>query len=683
MPDATPLLTTLLAYAGALPAQASEFSLEAPSGTRGQFMVTVSIVAIIVTTAIAFWLKSDYAGLKEVVFGADDHLSALRRSRRTQSPRTYRYPISEDLSEHAAAIRATIHGRDIEQDRDWEEVEEETRTTARESVAEMHDALQRAVAPFFGGVPKLVLWFGEVGLGVLLTGALALAAKPIANAIAGTGGGGGLSLSVVLDAIGTGATALFDLATAFPYAGQLWQLVFTLAVMSVEWVYHHGWLLGIGLLLGGLALYYLDRRLPEFVEPTVFRYPSGPAIKTVGAILAIWATGTIFGLLATVVPSGFSGPLTLVGFLASVLVAVYFAYHGAGALRARVRQAASLGVDATAPDRWVLGYIVVRNVGILLLVLALPLIPIYTVILLVEGSLGTVIGAFAAASPGVQGVAALVLLGTVVAFFRVTASGWRDLRSAIAEGLSRQAVRATLFQRTLPGVSFVFGYVLGYNLTQSIPLGVVAAVVFAVGLRLIYGLLIRAHENARLRDSTNNRPNNILIQAYDLENAGNVGNGDVPDEHAYVRLGSTEDYWHEDREQLAETVLDAIEEMADPEGDGKPSPTLEAWAADKMFQTGMVRFERAEKALDERLRKIIWHTLRKEDGSATLSTLEDELEDYPRERWHPDEADTNLWSASDMAEQPLVHQWVYRDGDLDRNGNTLVIRRDTMRGLGT
>jgi len=596
-----------------------------PDQTLGQFYFAVAVVVLGAAASLMLWYRTDFSGLPD---DQQDAKGDLRQQRQARSPVSLRIPATADVAEYWPRLSGLIDAAEAGFEGSKGRVDGPP--SSFDALAEARDEITRAWDPLLSRLPKRARQAIELGVLLAVFGAIAVSTSAVVATL--EGGDGMPTLPEVLDAAVslTQSVVSFgaDVLTAFPFLDVLWAFAFAYSIMAVEWVYQHWYVTATVVILGGATLAVLESRA-DGTDRRALYDRRHTTLVVVGSMLLVWLTGTVpAAIMAAFVAAGDLPPVVAtvgaaVGFVFALGVAFMLALGAVGGLLQDVFLAAGAGVrferlasirPATICRRllrWAVGYpvgtpslpqpaaegreadwslvgsIIVRRIlhvanGVLVVVLAA-----YVVVSVVDGRLMRVLGALASASSDTQLAVALVVAVPVVVLALQARAAWPDIRTALAESFARQRVRIAVLGRGVPTVGVVAGAVVGYQLSRSIPIGIV------------------------------------------------LGISHTREEQRYYALvnGSTGVMW-DDRDEfeqfLRETVVDCRDTDRTPSSYGY-------WHATDAFEHGIVDPEVTVEKIHDRIRKHTVAPLRAANGATKRSEVLAELEQFPEDhreqRW--------------------------------------------------
>jgi len=181
---------------------------------------------------------------------------------------------------------------------------------------------------------------------------------------------------------------------------------------------------------------------------------------------------------------------------------------------------------------------------------------------------------------------------------------WGDVQSALAITLARQQIRALVVGTGLPIAVVGVTYALVSGMTQSIPIGIGAAVGAGLLARTALSLVTRVRYRAGMRNPTDYPARRVVVEAAPLQTRDGV--------QEYVRINGDTELLHPHREQLlddAAAVATAL--VSEDEDVEKP---ISAWHAQFAFDIGITDPNETEAKLVERPRKHLYTELRSNGG---------------------------------------------------------------------
>lgn len=584
---------------------------------KGQLLIGAVVVLLFAAIALSFRLILPYYKLPDELA---DNKRALRHSLGGQTPRSLRIGSLEELWNRRDAVRELVAG-------DRDRASDDASVTISEAAGLVHTELLNSWSEKTESVPRLSLRFAEEAVALLILGVLATVSIETFQSVFSTGGGMDVAaaLETAQESLHTFATTGLDALTAFPYAGLLWSLAFAYSMLLAEWVFFNPWVV-IGLLIVlAVVVARLEQHVPEVAEfEIVTESRRSIALSVAGAGLLVWLAGVVPATLGSLVGVGRLG--SIAGLAAAGVVLLGLAYFAVGILRYHVGQL-SRAVDGAS--RLAIAGLFIRRAGLGLGALAAPLIPAYAVYILVTVRLPAIIGAFLDGSPGVQ---LLVLVSVVVAIGMALVQVrdvWPDVRLAVAESLSRRAVRTMAAEKVFPSLVFAFLVLVG----TGMEMGVIMSV--SVGLSAAILARVLGTNYLRLRDWVDNRESEPVTASRVVFDAYTLRTADEDNRPLYYVRVNGEAVAACDVDRVTDAALETAAELFE---DGETEPRIESIHAENAMEFGIVDIEETRKKLRTQTRNIVKHADRSGDAAVddVQETLSDEVPEPVWREWVDD-----------------------------------------------
>lgn len=544
-------------------------------------------------------------------------------------PKTLRIPATEDLETYRDNIRALFddkYARGVENP-----------TTVREATRSTWAELGRAWRDRTESIPTAALRFIEEGLAILVLGLLAVV--PVDIFVRAFSAGEGASAPDTGQQVMTGLsettdiflTTAVELLAAFPFGGFLWSLAFTFGILLVEFLYYRPWLTGGSLIALGVAVWLLERDLPDSVDTGIYQSRRGLGLAVTRAVALIWAAGVIpatMGRWVGTVDVGLVG-ITLgfeiigavVGLLFAFVVAIGQAVVATRTLWQILWERAEEA--PTTASTSLVSYLVVRRVATVMAALLAPFIVLYAAVLVFAGRAGELVAAFAGGSLVVQ-LTALLLVVAAVAFvlFQIR-DVWPDIRDAIRDATAQRAVKLAIFLRGFPVLSFAFTYFIFLGFGASMVLAALLSAFVAVVVHRVSILMMRARRKARLYESEDKGATRAVIHAYTLKL------DEDENEYRYYARVNTVAVAHETLEGITDAIIDISESLFE---DNEADPHVARQYAEDLLEYGIVDIDETE----DKLRRSVYEdsylqVKRQPNEMLDGETVDDKLEEYPEE----------------------------------------------------
>lgn len=644
-----------------------------PQETTGQFWFAVVVIILFAAGSLILWYRTDFTGLP-----ADQQRTKgdLRQQRQALSPLSVRIPATADVAEYWPAVSSVIDRVEGASGDSSPGVED--RTTTSKALAEAREEVSRAWTPVLSRLPKRARQAIEVGVLIAIFGATAVSTSAVVSLLE-RGSGMPSTLAVLERAVELTQTVLSTGLTAFPFADMVWAMTFAYSILAVQWIYTHWYVTATLVIVGGLLLAALEYQASGEDRHALYDRRE-TTLSVIGALVLVWLAGTIpaalgAGLVAVGSVTGVAAigsPVATVaaaiGFLLAFATAlVLFAGAVAGLLqdvllaagaglrfqrsgryrpRAVCRRllSATVGISSDgsslpqpAGDRegdWALvGSILLRRAlnvinGLLVVVLAA-----YVVVSVADGRLVRVLSALASAPTDTKLAVSLLVVVPLAVLAVQARAAWPDLKTAAIESFARQRVRIAILGRGVPTVGVVGGYVVAYQLFESIPLAVIAGIGVGVGLYALYVLVLKSQHQLSMLKLDEPLPSETLVQVYPPLSV-TVDDADAPggerDERRYYAVinGTTHVLWPE-REKFESDLQSAVIECR--EKDGTPC-SVSTWHARDAFEYGRIDADATCQKVDEKIRKHTVQPLREAKGATKRADVLEDLEQFPDDR---------------------------------------------------
>lgn len=608
--------------------------VEYPEQTEFQYWVAIAGLVAIAALLLITWYRSSYAVLDEA---NRRHKAAARQSWRQSETVTYRLPRYADLSNHRDGIRRAITAAMGENDAP-------ERMTVLGALGAVRAAVTAPVRDRLPTIPRLAVLTAEIGVAVLVFGAMAVSTDTIVDLLGyQTAAGGEPLLEQARELTFTTLETGVDVLASFPGADLLQALTLATVIQAVSWAYSHYYITAPLLLLAATIVavlgYWLDDVNPELYD-TRWTLP----LTILAAVAGVWFVGVTIAGLARLLNTPRLG--AGIGFFAAVALATYFLITGVRNLYTRARSAAL--ISTASHPALATGYIFVRKLAAILASLLTPFIPVYLAVIITTGRLSRMIHAVFDASLEVQLTIATTLLLTITWAVYVARTAWPDIRQAVAETTARRRVRVAILSRGIPYTGLVVGYIAAYSLTDSILLALPIATLTAVIAALLSAGVRRAQTQTHLWHSPDTHPETVLIEATALHDA---------DDQTYptVRLNGSHTLRFPDVDTAVEETIAAADTLAQGED---LEMTVWEWAAEELLEWGIPSFDDARSRAREACREAAVRLWEENQRSVTRDEFEEELAEYP---------------ASVRA--ALLEEWSGR-GIVEARPNVLSLRRN-------
>ncbi|WP_337653270.1 hypothetical protein [Halomontanus rarus] len=630
-----------------------------PDRTAGQFWMTVLVLLLIAGAIVIFYRRNRFAHLSDE---QRRQKSALLGSIHDQTPETVRIPASADVDEYREPLRAAFD-RAFGRARGETDEHDPDRVTIREASTAVAGELYDAAGEHFPTIPRAARRVGTMAILVGVLGSLAVSTDAIVAALTRDSSGLPPVVELLGDAVSLTQSVIgsaVDLLMLFPGGAFLANFVFAYGMLAWTLAYQLWYVLMVGLVIGAVAITVLDRRVPDDLDTKLYQHRGTLTLETIGAVTSIWLVGVVPAGLGQLAGTATVGPLslnveaalTVVGVLFAFVLTGLFLYAAGRSLVERLRHAVTIDWS-DGPDSIVAAYLLARYCAVGLALVAAPLVPVYAIVILVEGRLVEVVLAFWAANISTQLLVfafVALCLGTVA---YVARDSREDVEAALTETMARQSVRAAIFQRGVTIFAWLASYAVLWSFSRSIGLALVGSFVLAAVFYGLYDLTDRATYRLELFGRDRSAMKGLVVQAYAAEDA----DGEL---HPVAKIG---DSHRISRESIGETVDDTLEVASNARVRTKTVPTTVGQKrAEDLLELGMV-YGDVETELQEQIRKTIAYELRP-TRRTTMESLENALEKHPE----------SLWRAE--FERYCALAVLSRDGDIVR------LERDVWDGTG-
>lgn len=608
--------------------QTTASGLEVPTRTRGQLYVSLFVVAVLLIAVLVAYRRTRFAGLTKQ---EQKHKSALLGGLRDQTPESVHIPRTADVEEYRGNLEAAFD-RVHERCEGGEADHDPDRVSIREASRSVAVSFRETALESIPTIPTTAWRIGVVGILVGILGAIAVSTETIVQLL-GVDADRKPAVDTIIEEAITHSQAVVEQAiivsSLFPEAGELTGMVFVFAVLLWSALYSQYYVLTVLLLLFAGAIALLDRLVPAEIETDVFEHDGSLVIQSLGALVGVWLAGVFpagVGALIgevnlVVVTLNVARGGVIVGALLAMGAVVVVMYVAGQSFIRRVRHASTVDWE-NGPDSMVATYLMVRYVAVGLAFAAAPLIPLYIGAILFRGTLVEVLTAFSQADITVQ-LSVLLGICLVVAVIAYAArDSWDDVRAAVGETLSRNAVRLALFKRGLSFAAMLFAFALLWGFTRSLLVAGLGAVLFGALVFGGYTLVDRASYRLSLLGDDDPVQSGVLVQCYALPDA----NGN---RHAVAKVGSDHTV---SRQNATEAVSDAltVAEAIRTRHEDVPM-TVGRKRGEDLLRLGRVDTD-VEKEIRERVRKTLkYRSLNEQEFD--VDELEDWLSEYPEDIW--------------------------------------------------
>lgn len=492
-----------------------------------------------------------------------------------------------------------------------------------------HD-LRADVGRRFDGIPRIVPALGMLAALVFLFGTAAIYTEAIVTAI--TEGSSSppdlLAVPRFLFDLTVSVLGTFgDLAALVPFGGMLFSLALTLGMMLAEWVYHHYYLIALGLVIVMASIAGLDKRVPhQEVDTRLYYHRRDIVLETTGALVVIWAAAALPTVAGRALSSTAMGGVidtaavgSVLGALASLGVTGYFALYAARSLRSRVEHAATINW-AGGPDRALGAYLLARYSAVGLAALAVPLVVVFAAVLLLDGRLLRILGAIGAAPWPVQASVVLAVGGGLLIGGYETRQRWPELARAVRKALASQGVRLLIFRKALTAVGMVVGATIGWALL-GIQFALWIGVLVGVLVYSLYTLSLKARYRTDMLDMSLPSMRARVARCGHMQIAGH---------DQFVVDIAGEKFVRSDLEECATDAAAVGVAAVDPDAD-RP-PTLAEHYGEALFRFGFADPDARDTKVDNMVRKAGLRRPRDEHRVELDSLREDLTDEYPEDR---------------------------------------------------
>ena len=580
--------------------------------------IAVAILALFALALIALAYRSRTIELTE---DQQRHVDALRMQLEAKTPRRLRLDIEADFDARRGDLRRLWTATD-----DWSGSDD---PTVGQALREVHDTIFERWETTTGPIPHFALRLGEEAVVVFVLGALAVISVERWEAWLSAQSPRPEPGSIVATLHSATMTVL-EMGQAgigyFPYGDMVWALSLGYSILFYQWLYHNWWLLSLVLIAGAVLITVLDRRL-ELEETEVFDDRRRIAFRIVMALGAIWAVGVIPTLAGQA--AGIERLGAAAGFLLAFVTGIAFAYIGAVRAWRRLTRAGGSGetglpIPANRSSKTVSyptlvgSYLLARRLWLGIGVVAATLIPIYLLVLIADGRLLELIGAFRSASTEMTVLIGLVTVSLVALVAKVVEDAWADLRAATRTALASQSVRLAVFGRALPYGTMVLTYLIASGLQLPIVMSVALAIVAGVIARVAYVLFARVKYRNQLREPREREVSRVLVEAWTLE--------DADDEEHYVARVNGERLA---RARVDDLVDEVIEQARHLREEGEFAQTFGRHHVKNLLEYGYVDENDSRQELRVEIQHTIENELKRRNGRAPKSAIDEALEEYP------------------------------------------------------
>jgi len=564
---------------------------------------------------VATW-RLQYRGLEG---NQPAHKRALRESKRLRDPEVARFG-RDEIEEDPARVASEV--RDLFESAGGAEVETRGRVTVRGALGEIRSTVRETWRDATSSVPGVAIRLVERALLVAIFGAVAVSTSTVvrwltknpdyptaADIVAETTEYGQKGSSILLETLGL-----------YPGADLIWALAFTLAYRLGSWLFTHWYYVAGALVVIGLAIWVLEREVLDQPRQSLIWSRRKTSRRLVAILVPTWVAG------ATPVAVGRELGREPLGIIIGIPLSAFAFVVAVGLVLRRVSVSTLLTVGnrEDPPGALLLDW-GLRHVGAVLAAVSIPLVGLYILVGLADGSVAAVVEAFLGAERGVQALVGLVAVSIVALLAYMARGAVPAVREALVESLSRATVRSVLLVRGIPILGVILAYLLSFGFGLSFSLAIVAAVVVGLLSRLaivgtlrvratasLYGDWIKPDESALF----------IVVRAYELEDADGT-----PRYYAGVNSKAVA---HDSVDKAVEAVLDLSSELVDED---ESDPTLPEEYARDLLKYGLVGIERTEAKIEQRIREEVEGRLSRDNG-LPRSEVERALEGrYPPDIW--------------------------------------------------
>lgn len=572
--------------------------------TPGQYALALGLVIIAAVVVAAAAYRQQYLGLDEQRRTVKSRLLAQRES---LSGTTIRFDTPAALGDGHDRITALFD----------EDATADDHATVWTAVAEVRGALALAWQNLTGSIPRLAIYLVEEALIIIVLGAIALQSLPWWRTLFTIEGRENITLQwvaeQVIDIATTVITTGLELLSAFPFGETVYSLLLTLALQAGTYAYEFYVVDAAILVVSAVAIAALARRVADDVSGSVIYSRTAAGLMTLAALVVIWTAGAVPVLAGRVWGAERLG--ALVGFALAALVTLALLGELCWTLGGRLRR---LGRGDRSWDVPTAVYVALRWLSTAAAVAFVPVVAVYLVVAVAEGRIVDVIEAFLAGDREIQAAIGGVALALVVGIVLQTRAAWPDVRAALAEVLSRRAVRVALFGRAVPlGIVGLAYFVAIAFVGSNVIAATIAALAAGVVSRVLWELLQRARYRVAMVDRRARTASRVLVTGYQF---------DTPDGPLYVAEVNTVRLAHTDVSALADAVQTVGADLFES---GSERPTVAAAVAEDAFQYGIVDASETRRRLERKLDEDLLTDLRAADGMRQVAAVESDLEEYP------------------------------------------------------
>jgi len=548
------------------------------------------------------------------------HKRALRESKRRRDPEVVRF--SRDEVEETLQVRSEV--RSLFEAASGSEVDTRGRPTVRGALGEVRSTVRETWRDATSDVPGVAIRLLERAVLVAVFGAVAVSTSRVVEWITKDPDYPTAAdvVAETQETAGEGTSLLLEILGLYPYADFVWALIFSLAFQLGSWLFTHWYYVAGALVALGVSIWVLEREV--LVEPrrSLIWSRRRTSVRIVSILVPTWVAGATPVALAEKAGLGHETLATNIGVGLSV-----FAFMLAlGLVLRRVTLAGVLTVANRDDPRvpllvdWGL-----RHVGALLAGISLPLVALYILVGLADGSVAAVVEAFLAAERGVQALVGLVAASIVAGLAYMARGAVPAVREALVESLSRGAVRTVLLVRGVPILAVILAYLLSFGFGLTFPVAIVAAVLTGLLARTAIVATLRVKATASLFGDWLKPDQSamfLVVRAYELEDSDGVSR--------YYAGVNSKAVAADSIDEAVEAVLELSDRLVDEE---ESDPTVSEEYARDLLKYGLVGIDSTERKLEQRIREEVEGRLRKE-GGLPESELESKLEGrYPSELW--------------------------------------------------
>lgn len=585
--------------------------LQTPGVSTPQVLLAILVLVFALALLLIAQYLTRFTGLPEE---ESRHASTLAMQLDAKTPTRARFPIDTDFQAKRYRIR-DLWNTDAPEDEDQRAPEEPP--TVREAVGELHGLLLDRWNAGLGRFPLYAVRLAEEAIVLLVLGAIAVvsverweyalaAETPTPDVGAAAHDLHHLTMQVVEMGV--------ELLALFPYGGLVWSLLFAYSVLLYEWLYHHWFVLSAVLFVGAVAIAYLDQYVEE-TDARLIHDRRTVAATAATVAIGVWTAGIVpaaIGLLAGRPHWG-----AIIGFLLAVVAFLAATYAGTRWLVGEAKAAAKWYVD-DEPSRTIATYLLVRRVWGVFAVIGATLIPMYLVVILVDGRLFAIVGAFGHASTEVQLLAAMTAAAILIAGVVAARDAWPDLAAALRSKLGEQSVRRALFGRGAPFGVMVVAYLVAVGFHLPVGVALLLSVLAGVATRGLYILAARVKYRAQQGDEQLERPAFVYVEAVTVEDADGRDH--------YVARVNGELLSRAHLSPLVDEVVAQAEALREA---GECTSTFGRHHADNLLHRGIVDEARSRFALKREITATYEQLLDEYDGRVPPDAAADELDAYP------------------------------------------------------